>query len=104
MDYVHSTEVTDVLTDPAHIAAVTRLRDHGLVFGDLRRSKLLIVEDRVVLGDFKWCGREGEARYSSDILLLDLTNWHSGVLRGGPILKEHDEHFHRIFTKQELSD
>ena len=108
MDYVQGTEVTDVLTDPAHIAslqaAVTRLHDHGLVFGDLRRSNLLIVEDRVMLDDLDWCGKERKARYPSDILLLDPTNWHSGVRRGRPILKEHDEHSFRLITKQELSD
>ena len=106
MDYVQGQEVQDVLTDPVHIAslraAVTRLHDHGLVFGDLRRPSLLIVEDRVMLVGFDWCGKENEARYPSDI--LDTTNWHSGVQPGAPILKEHDEHFFRLITKQELTD
>ena len=66
MDYVRGAAVEGVLTNPAHIAslrsAITTLHEHGLVFGDLRRPNVLLMGDRVVLVDFDWCGKEGEAR------------------------------------------
>ena len=109
MDYVQGAEVKDVLTDPAHIAslraAVTRLHDHGLVFGDLRKPNLLVVEERVMLVNFDWCGEEGKASYPDDVSRLgDTTNWHSGVKYGAGMLKEHDAHRFKVLTEKELSD
>ena len=40
-----------------------------------------------MLVDLYWCRKACEARQPSDILLLDATNWHCGVKRGGRILK-----------------
>lgn len=56
------------------------------MFGDLR----------VVLIDFDLCGKAGETRYPSDIMLLGRICWHKGVGRGRLIAKEHDEHLHRV--------
>ena len=106
MDYVSGPMVEGVLTNPAHIAslrsAITTLHEHGLVFGDLRKPNVLLVGDGVVLVDFDWCGKEGEARYPSDILMLDSLNWHGGVERGPLLAKEHDAHLFRCLTKQPL--
>ncbi|KAI0714115.1 hypothetical protein C8Q72DRAFT_206479 [Fomitopsis betulina] len=106
MDYVHGRAVQGVLTNPAHVAslrsAITTLHKHGLVFGDLRKPNVLLMVDRVVLIDFDWCGKEGEARYPSDILLLDSLDWHGRVERGQLIKKVHDAHLFHSLTNQAL--
>ena len=83
-------------------AAVATLHRAGLVFGDLRSPNVLCVGDRVVLIDFDWCGKEGEARYPSDILLEGWADWHDGVERGGLIKREHDAYFFSCLTRQDL--
>ena len=108
MDYVEGRKVADVLTDQSPIAslrkAVTTLHGRGLVFGDLRAPNVMIVGDGVVLIDFDWCGKAGEARYPSDILLEHpRIDWHPGVQRGGLIEKAHDAHFFYALTEQNLS-
>ncbi|RDX42863.1 hypothetical protein OH76DRAFT_1259350 [Lentinus brumalis] len=100
MDYVEGKEVTNVLQDPVHIksleGAITALHADGFVFGDLREPNVLRVDDKVVLIDFDWCGKQGTARYPSDILLEEGA-WHSGVQRGGLLEKVHDGfHFHAL--------
>ena len=106
MDYVRGAAVEGVLTNPAHIAslrsAITTLHKHGLVFGDLRRPNVLLHGDRVMLIDFDWCGKEGEATYPSDILLEASLNWHGRVERGQLIEKVHDAHLFHALTKQAL--
>ncbi|KAH9887338.1 hypothetical protein C8Q73DRAFT_713661 [Cubamyces lactineus] len=86
MDYVEGRAVAGVLRDPARVAslqnAVKTLHANGFVFGDLRNPNVLEVEDGVMLIDFDWCGKEGTARYPSDILLEEGV-WHAGVQRGG---------------------
>ncbi|KAH9947831.1 hypothetical protein B0H21DRAFT_806645 [Amylocystis lapponica] len=105
MDYIEGREVDDVLTQPAHIEslrwALTKLHADDFVFGDLRAPNVLIVDDRVVLVDFDWCGKAGEARYPSDIA-LGTSMWHSGVERGGLVEKAHDEYHFRALTKEDL--
>ncbi|KAH9948020.1 hypothetical protein B0H21DRAFT_735808 [Amylocystis lapponica] len=107
MDYVEGEEVDDVLTQPAHIEslrrALTALHANDFVFGDLRAPNVLIVDDRVVLVDFDWCGKAGEARYPSDIALgAEISMWHGRVERGGLIEKAHDEYHFRALTKEDL--
>ncbi|KAH9949162.1 hypothetical protein B0H21DRAFT_820351 [Amylocystis lapponica] len=107
MDYVEGREVDDVLTQPAHIESLRRalktLHASNFVFGDLRAPNVLIVDDRVVLIDFDWCGKAGEARYPSDIALgVESAMWHSGVRRGGLIEKAHDKYHFRALTKEDL--
>ena len=69
--------------------AITALHADGYVFGDLREPNVLLVGDKVVLVDFDWCGKEGEVRYPSDIL-LEKAQWHPDVMQGGLIMQEHD--------------
>ncbi|KAH9916962.1 uncharacterized protein BXZ73DRAFT_53557 [Epithele typhae] len=74
--------------------AVALLHEHDLVFGDLRPGNLIAVagEDRVVLIEFDWCGKVGEARYPRDINFNDRIPWDHGVIGGGLIAKQHDMH------------
>ena len=106
MEYVPGEEVNGVLSNPAHIAslraAITTLHRAGLVFGDLRRPNVLVAKERLVLIDFDWCGKDGEATYPSDILLEEGTSWHGGVDRGVLIEKAHDAYSFRLLTDQEL--
>ena len=92
MDYVEHGVVlgeNQRLTEPSHIhslrAAVQNLHRVGFVFGDLRRPNVLVVDDKVVLIDFDWCGQVGEARYPSDIA-LDGMQWRGDVARGASTL------------------
>ena len=88
LDAVHNFRPLElrVLRDPAHVAsppaAITTLHRHGLVFGNLRKPTLQLVGDRVVLVDFDWCGRGGDATYPGDILLLESLKRYRKVERG----------------------
>ncbi|KAI0327597.1 hypothetical protein GY45DRAFT_1373013 [Cubamyces sp. BRFM 1775] len=103
MDYVEGKAVAGVLQDPARVAslqnAVKTLHANGFVFGDLRNPNVLEVGDGVMLidSDFDWCGKEGTARYPSDILLEEGV-WHAGVQRGGLLKYEHDWYQFRALT------
>ena len=105
MDYVEGGELWDRRkASPARVdslrSAVKMLHENGLVFGDLRRPNVLVVGDRVVLVDFDWCGKAGEARYPSDIAPNN-GEWHPDVRRGGLITREHDNfHFHLLTGTQ----
>ena len=105
MEYVRG-ESDCHLVNSAHAAslhaAVTTLHRAGLVFGDLRRPNVLCVDDWAVLIDFDWCGKEGEARYPSDILLEGWADWHNGVEWGGLIEREHDAYVFSCLTRQDL--
>ena len=94
MDYVEGGELWDRRkASPARVdslrSAVKMLHDQGFVFGDLRSPNVLVEGDRAVLIDFDWCGKEGEVRYPSDIL-LEKAQWHPDVMQGGLIMQEHD--------------
>ena len=69
--------------------ALGRLHENGLVFGDLRGPNVMIKEDRALLVDFDWSGKEGETRYPFD--LNTKIDWAQGVEPGAVILKKHDE-------------
>ena len=50
--------------------AISELRKHNFIFGDLRVPDIILREDGSVARiDFDWCGREGEATYPPDINL-----------------------------------
>ena len=94
MDYLEGAEMWDrSKLLPVHVdslrTAVKILHDQGFVFGDLRSPNVLVEGDRAVLIDFDWCGKEGEVRYPSDIL-LEKAQWHPDVMQGGLIMQEHD--------------
>lgn len=105
MDYVEGKMADAVLREPAHVAslraALTTLHHGGYVFGDLRRPNVLVDGERVMLIDFDWCGKAGEARYPADIL-LEPGMWDDGVERGGLIEQKHDAYHFRLLTKEEL--
>lgn len=58
--------------------AVQTLHAHDLVFGDLHGPNVMVSGDRVMLIDFDWCGKVGEAEYPSDINLEEI-KWHEDV-------------------------
>lgn len=115
MDYVehrwHAGEVLRMNTAQIESLrlAVRMLHAAGLVFGDLRGPNVLLVEDRVMLIDFNWAGKEGEAKYPGDILLpLERTEippikWHPQVKRGGLIKQKHDVFMFSKLTGEEWS-
>lgn len=79
--------------------AIQTLHDASFVHGDLREPNILVTDDGDMnLIDFDWCGKEGEARYPSDINLGDGLPWDHRVACGGLIKKEHDEHMYSRFV------
>ncbi|PCH35651.1 hypothetical protein WOLCODRAFT_166391 [Wolfiporia cocos MD-104 SS10] len=81
----------DILTDIER--AVNLLHTNHLVFGDLRQPNVMVVKREdgrhgAMLIDFDWCGEHGEARYP--IQLNKDIDWHSEVVCGGIVAKEHD--------------
>ncbi|OSD04890.1 hypothetical protein PYCCODRAFT_1423837 [Trametes coccinea BRFM310] len=107
MDYVEGLEAQTKLSRPSHTSslrtAIQALHGRGFVYGDLREPNVLIVEDEIRLIDFDWAGVEGVARYPSTIYLdRKEIEWHSGVVRGGLVKKEHDEHFFTALTGESL--
>ncbi|KAH9924943.1 hypothetical protein B0H21DRAFT_764570, partial [Amylocystis lapponica] len=94
----------DVLADVRR--AISLLHDEGLVYGDLRRPNIMVV-DRVVsnkseteaestpctmLIDFDWAGEDGKARYPTTLNDLGDIDWAPGVERNGLVRKEHDNY------------
>ncbi|KAF8797534.1 hypothetical protein BYT27DRAFT_7204326 [Phlegmacium glaucopus] len=71
---------------------LTRLHDHGYVFGDLRGPNIMVTkDDKVMFIDFDWVGKDGECRYP--IIMAQSINWPEGVRNGlGVMKKEHDLH------------
>jgi hypothetical protein len=69
--------------------AVNTLHQNDLVFGDLRLPNILIrtKDDKAMVVDFDWCGKEEETLYPAD--LAHAVRW-EGIVRRGPILKDHD--------------
>ncbi|KAG6888306.1 hypothetical protein C0992_008871 [Termitomyces sp. T32_za158] len=59
--------------------AIDLLHSHGIVFGDLRILNVLAKGEDVVLIDFDWCGKEGEARYPVGINMAPELCWPQGV-------------------------
>ncbi|KAI0808401.1 hypothetical protein C8Q74DRAFT_1363768 [Fomes fomentarius] len=99
------TEEARELTSPVHVeslrTAVVMVHERGFVFGDLRRPNLFVMCDRVVLFGFDWCGKDGEARYPSNIVLVDERDArHETVKRGGLITKGHDAYQFEYLTGQ----
>ncbi|KAE9399796.1 hypothetical protein BT96DRAFT_769871, partial [Gymnopus androsaceus JB14] len=74
--------------------AVIKLHDLGFVHGDLRGPNILVQKDfaaeapAVLLLDFDWPGKEGEAFYPRK--MNKSLVWAEGVKVTGPITKAHD--------------
>ncbi|THH03377.1 hypothetical protein EW145_g6308 [Phellinidium pouzarii] len=98
MDYIVGKNAHDFFfkkkLSPPVLAEVRRaielLHNDDFVFGDLRRSNIMVVKGGrgVLLVDFDWCGKAGEARYPA--LLNNDVVWAPDVVRRGLIEKEHD--------------
>ncbi|KAG6884082.1 hypothetical protein C0992_007052 [Termitomyces sp. T32_za158] len=58
--------------------AIDLLHSHGIVFGDLRTPNFLAKGEDVMLIDFGWCGKEGEARYPVDMNVDSELGWAQG--------------------------
>ena len=72
-------------------AVLRLLKERVYVHGDLRRPNIRVKDNTVRVLDFDWAGKEGEARYPSDLNNY-CEEWHSGVKRGEVIKSEHDDH------------
>ena len=83
------------------VEAVRRLHAGGWVHGDLRQGNVLLAADsgRVVLVDFDWAGRDGEARYPH--FMNEEVPWPEGASDGEPITPTHDLYWvQRLLTGQ----
>ncbi|KAI0739132.1 hypothetical protein C8Q80DRAFT_232263 [Daedaleopsis nitida] len=69
------------------------LHANDMVHGDLRGQNVLYEEskNRVMIIDFDWAGKEGEARYPKD--LSPAVKWPHGAEPGGLITTAHDWHW-----------
>ena len=69
--------------------AVDLLHQKDLVFGDLRLGNMLYTTDGLLqLVDLDMAGKDGITRYPATLNRQDL--WPRSMVRGGPLLKEHD--------------
>lgn len=83
--------------------AMQKLHEKKLVFGDLRKSNIMIQKDidgvqHAKLVDFDWCGIEGQAYYPA-FINHDI-NWPSGVSDKKPLNRSHDECFFNILCDE----
>ncbi|KAG8920637.1 hypothetical protein FRC02_000790 [Tulasnella sp. 418] len=78
--------------------AIKILHGNGWVFGDLRTPNIMVHNDRPLLVDFDWCGKDGVGTYPSDLNEDDNIGWHPDVGRGRIMRKEHD-----LFMLEKLS-
>ena len=84
-------------------AALEILHTRDIVFGDLRKSNIILSPVGAKLLDFDWCGEDGKVLYPPAINLSEdeggkpIIDWHPAVQRGTPIKKEHDTYmYHRL--------
>ena len=85
-----------VLDDVKHALQVLHAQD--LVFGDLRRPNLMVVnsrgkgeeEQRGLLVDFDWAGKLGKAKYPPGLNISGEIDWADGAAPDVKIEKEHD--------------
>ncbi|KAJ7724232.1 hypothetical protein B0H16DRAFT_1333673, partial [Mycena metata] len=88
--------VPQVLTE-----VLTALHDEGFVFGDLRGPNIILPDDRsrsVVLLDFDWAGKAGEARYP--INLSSGVKWPPDAQGLGKITSSHDDYMLRQIIEE----
>ncbi|KAF5386517.1 hypothetical protein D9757_005879 [Collybiopsis confluens] len=79
--------------------ALDILAEGGFVFGDLRRTNVMLADGEEPLGerirfiDFDWAAKDGEMRYPFD--LADVVRWPSGASEHAWITREHQESMFR---------
>ncbi|KAI0050119.1 hypothetical protein FA95DRAFT_1676989 [Auriscalpium vulgare] len=100
MDYIEGSVVSKAFRKGAKVRLPSPLHDqvktaldvlhkNRYVYGDLRGPNILKTADnRAMLIDFDWAGKEGEARYSA--LMNPDIEWAKGASPSGLILKQHD--------------
>ena len=83
--------------------ALEILHTRDIVFGDLRKSNIILSPVGAKLLDFDWCGEDGKVLYPPAINLSEdeggkpIIDWHPAVQCGTPIKKEHDTYmYHRL--------
>ena len=97
MDYVDGESPVSLQTDSDKIKfdefmnkLKGALRRKNFVHGDLRSPNIIKCEDKFMVVDFDWAGKNGEVKYPVTIN-MDQFRWHRGVKPCYPILHEHDE-------------
>jgi RIO-like serine/threonine protein kinase len=71
-------------------AAIKVLHEKDIVFGDLWRPNIMVLNATAKLVDFDWCGKHGEAKYPANLNDLGNISWHPDVQRATTMRKEHD--------------
>ncbi|PVF90894.1 hypothetical protein CPB86DRAFT_508930 [Serendipita vermifera] len=74
------------------------LHENNYVFGDLRANNIVKPKtgSGVMLVDFDWCEVEGKGRYPLTINQDRACGWHSEVVPGAIMRKEHDNHLFNL--------
>lgn len=81
--------------------AITALHNQDIVFADLRRPNILVVEAlRGMLVDFDWCGAHNIDIYP--ITMSTEISWPDGAKPGALLMREHDRHWLHVL-KQDLN-
>lgn len=82
--------------------AVKVLHDGGYVHGDIRRPNVLVEADErgVLLIDFDWAAKAGQARYPVTLNLSGQIPWATGTKAGGVIGMAHDDHVVEILCTE----
>jgi serine/threonine protein kinase len=92
MDFVDGTS-PDALTRAQFAEvkeAIMLLHSKNLVFGDLCPPNILVKDGKVMIIDFDWCGKAGNACYPAELNLERELGWPLGVQPGSIMQKEHD--------------
>jgi thiamine kinase-like enzyme len=83
------------------------MREHNFVHGDLRSSNVFGELDeydnfsgRVIVIDFDWSGKQGEATYPVD--MSPFVDWPKGCEAGAPLEFEHDKYWADSFFKSKI--
>ncbi|QRV96607.1 kinase domain protein [Ceratobasidium sp. AG-Ba] len=84
-------------------SALSLLHSENMVFGDLRKPNVLVVQKEQGVGgmlvDFDWCSTHGEGRYPLS-LNSTVNVWADGVTRGGIMHKKHDEYMFTMLFEE----
>ena len=73
-------------------AALQKLHDENIVFGDLRLPNLMVRNERVLFIDFDWCGEHDMDKYPISLNEDPDIKWHPDVRPGSTMRTNHDIH------------